>query len=226
LTPPVLGAAAENAVVFTAFNTMRRLIDGEDSHPDKMSAGALVASGMFAGAAVSMVLTPVELIKIRLQVQQDGVRLYKGPLHCIAMTVKTDGLAKGLFKGHSSTLLREMPGNTVWFGVYQSVMNAFAGHYGSRDAVPLPLAAVAGACGGLGYWGVPFPADVIKSKLQAWKTVPGELPPTFVSLFKHTWKTEGIRGLYAGLGVTLLRAIPGSGTVFLVYEVALRIMNG
>ena len=39
------------------------------------------------------------------------------------------------------------------------------GHESKRD-VPLGYSALAGSIAGIGYWGVPYPADTIKSRIQ------------------------------------------------------------
>lgn len=40
------------------------------------------------------------------------------------------------------------------------------GGYGSKKEVPLGYSALAGSVAGIGYWGVPYPADSIKSRIQ------------------------------------------------------------
>lgn len=44
-------------------------------------------AGLAGGLTVSFVATPVEQIKARLQVQYDGVKVYKGPIDCIKKVV-------------------------------------------------------------------------------------------------------------------------------------------
>lgn len=44
-------------------------------------------AGLAGGITVSFVATPVEQIKSRLQVQYDGVKVYKGPIDCIKKVV-------------------------------------------------------------------------------------------------------------------------------------------
>ncbi|KAI8922837.1 mitochondrial carrier domain-containing protein [Entophlyctis helioformis] len=71
LSAPLVGSMAENSVLFIAYNqvqnSIRSLSGMEPSAPLSMSQLAL--AGALSGACVSFVLTPVELIKCRLQVQ-------------------------------------------------------------------------------------------------------------------------------------------------------------
>lgn len=80
---PVLGATAENACLFFTYNYVQSLIrsatgqhlptgmdssrEAEDASP--LSMGALSIAAAAAGAATSLVLTPIELVKCRMQVQ-------------------------------------------------------------------------------------------------------------------------------------------------------------
>ena len=79
LTSPLIGSMAENAVLFAAFDTTYTYLLPETTpHPMK-----LAISGAMAGVGVSFVLTPVELIKCKLQVENAVVSRYSGPLDCI-----------------------------------------------------------------------------------------------------------------------------------------------
>ena len=45
---------------------------------------------------------------------------YKGPLDCAMQILRAEGI-QGLYRGLSSTLLRELPGNFAMFGGYECV---------------------------------------------------------------------------------------------------------
>ena len=68
-----------------------------------------------AGVALSFVLSPVELVKCRLQVHGP---LYLNPAHCVRLTVQREGW-HGLTRGLGATMLREIPGNAIFFTVYE-----------------------------------------------------------------------------------------------------------
>jgi len=144
-------------------------------------------AGFAAGVGVAFWLTPVELVKVRLQAE--GTKsVYKGPIDCIVRSFRDDG-AGVFFKGHSTTLLRESIGGAAYFGAYESVCRALlpAGH--SRSELH-PLAMIAaGASAGIGYWTTIFPADTVKSRVQA------QLQKQNVfDIARGILKHEGIRG--------------------------------
>lgn len=73
---------------------------------------------------------------------------------------------------------------------------------------------IAGAGAGLVSSIATCPLDVIKTKLQA-SSAPGE---SVKSLVTTIWRTSGIRGMYRGLGPTILGYLPTWGIYFSVYD--------
>lgn len=76
ISPPLVGAAAENSALFFSYNIAQNLVR-KSFYPclDKgdLPIGALVFCGAASGAFTSFILTPVELIKCKMQVQTVGI---------------------------------------------------------------------------------------------------------------------------------------------------------
>lgn len=164
LSSPLLGAMAENAVVFTAYKRFQRMLGVEENQ--WASRISYAWAGMGAGFFSAAVLTPVELVKCNIQVQQAAQRggtsttNFKGPIDVVIRTVKKEGI-RGLYRGHVACLARELPGNFAWFGVYEATLREFQERFGYKDraSVPLGLKSLAGSIGGVCYWAVPFPFE-------------------------------------------------------------------
>merc|ERR1719215_2217634 len=220
---------AECSTLFVAYGFMKRALEVDE---DKATLANPVPmwkyfiSGAGSGFFSAFVLTPVELVKCRLQVQA-GLqaageatvgKVYKGPIDCVAHIVKTDGV-RGLYKGNMGCLAREMPGNLAWFGAYELVLRGIqhAKGYDKKKDVPLYWSALAGSAAGVAYWGVPFPADTLKSKMQTDARFSGL---GYGEAFKTIVREDGFRGLYRGCGITCARAAPSHALLFFAYEVA------
>eukprot|EP00301_Raphidiophrys_heterophryoidea_P024967 c8260_g1_i1.p1 GENE.c8260_g1_i1~~c8260_g1_i1.p1 ORF type:complete len:300 (-),score=90.16 c8260_g1_i1:516-1415(-) len=218
---PLLGSAAENAILFTSYGWMKYIL-GNDQR--RLGLGELALAGAGCGVFVSFVLTPVELIKCRLQVQVstgEVKRAYSSPLDVIRRTLREEGVV-GLYRGHAGTLMREVPGNFAWFGVYETACGVLKPAGGSKeDMTPLGHMA-AGACAGMSYWTAFFPADVVKSRMQ---TDPHWNGQSFARVFSHVFRTEGLRGLYAGWGITVARAAPSHAVIFATYELVSKLLR-
>jgi hypothetical protein len=222
LSSPVVGAAFEAAVLFSSFGQMTYLITGAKL-PENMSMPQVLVSGAASGFAVAHVLAPIELVKCKIQVQTKGhtASAYSGPLQCAYSILKSQG-PLALFHGYQSTVLREIPGNIAWFGAYETVIRALTPVGQKRESLPSYYPAVAGALGGMGYWLSMFPIDTVKSRIQAGI---GTTQISFSVIFMKILKTEGLRGLYAGMGITLLRAMPSNALIFTVYEQVSRLLS-
>jgi solute carrier family 25 carnitine/acylcarnitine transporter 20/29 len=76
---------------------------------------------------------------------------------------------------------------------------------------------VAGGLGGIAAWGISYPIDVIKSRMQTYPEYKGILDCAVKS-----YRAEGHRVFFAGLGTTVIRSFPVNAVIFLVYEVLIK----
>lgn len=63
-----MGIAAQNSLLFTAFQLSKRFV----SDTPNLSVNQTVAAGAMAGAINSVMASPIELLKIRMQSQYGG----------------------------------------------------------------------------------------------------------------------------------------------------------
>lgn len=61
-----------------------------------------------------------------------------------------------------------------------------------------------------------YPYQVVRSRTQ--NNAQQDLFPDIPTTIKRTWKQEGFRGFYRGLGTSLVRVLPGNCITFVVYE--------
>nr|XP_037274785.1 mitochondrial basic amino acids transporter-like [Rhipicephalus microplus] len=217
MSSPMAGVALVNAVVFGVYGTtQKRLGDSIWAH---------AASGVLAGAVQSVISSPVELAKTRLQIQgQSGARaLYKGPVDCLRQILRVEGL-RGAFRGFGPTLLRDAPGFAVYFASYEQMVRlggdgTFTGAKGTAALM------AAGGLAGVFSWMACYPMDVLKSRIQ----VDGMRGPR---RYKGLWdcavqsyRQEGLRVFTRGLNSTLLRAFPTNAATFTVVTWVLRLCD-
>ena len=207
----VAAAMLEDASLFTSYEEIKRQMGGD---PSSLVSSTL--AGMGAGVGAAFILTPIELVKCKMQIPPLGSRPYTGPGDVVIRVVKSEGL-RGLYRGHVSCLFREVLGNGAWFGVYEGAVRSFQSHLGaeSREEVPLFYKGISGSLAGCAYWAVPYPFDTVKSVIQTntrfsgWK---------MTSVFSTVFREAGFKGLYRGLPVTLVRAAPAHALVFITFE--------
>ncbi|XP_020137679.1 solute carrier family 25 member 48 isoform X3 [Microcebus murinus] len=182
---PLASIAVYNSVVFGVFSNTQRFLSqdrcGEPEASPSRTLSDLLLASMVAGVVSVGLGAPVDLIKIRLQMQTQpfqaaklGLKsrvaalgqqpVYQGPVHCIAAIVRSEGLA-GLYRGASAMLLRDVPGYCLYFIPY-----VFLNEWITPEACagPSPCAVwLAGGMAGAISWGTATPMDVVKSRLQA-----------------------------------------------------------
>jgi ornithine carrier protein len=193
---------------------------------------ALWLTGAFSGVCASFVLTPIELVKCKVQVPQhvEGrAAPSMRPLAVMRDVFRHEGL-RGFWHGQMGTLIREGGGSAAWFGAKETVTSLFYGvkmraaksqaEVDRVKAQPLPLwqQAVAGASAGVSYNFLFFPADTIKSRMQTIAVGTLAQKRSFWQEAVLVWRQYGVRGMYRGCGITCLRSAPSSAFIFMVYD--------
>ncbi|PSS03609.1 amino acid transporter [Coniella lustricola] len=239
ISAPLVGAALENSSLFFFERIGRETLFkfGFCARDQQMPLPALWFTGAFSGMFTSFVLTPVELVKCKIQVPVEeavpaGATHRAAPLRPMAVIreiFRHDGLI-GFWHGQMGTLIREAGGCAAWFGGKETTSQLFmqrnlqkANTQAERDAIqasPLPLwqQAVAGASAGVSYNFLFFPADTIKSRMQTSPLGGGLAKTTFAGEAMALWRQTGLKGFYRGCGITCLRSAPSSAFIFMVYD--------
>lgn len=84
-----------------------------------------------------------------------------------------------------------------------------------------------GSMSGCAYWLTCFPMDTAKCVMQAQGERVTSQPLTIRHAFSQVYNARGVRGLYAGLGVTVaFKALPAFSVSLFTYEMVLRTLNG
>ncbi|AMD21264.1 HEL016Cp [Eremothecium sinecaudum] len=208
ISSPLFGAFLENALLFVSFNIGKHLTD---VYTDFDILTKTVLAGAFAGAWASLVLTPVELVKCKLQVSnlENSASERVSVLETARTVVRERGFG-GLWQGHCSTLLRECLGCAVWFTTFETLKNWFSSTGDGIENTPWELL-ISGACAGVCFNASVFPADTVKSTMQTEHV-------SFSSAITIIMSNNGPMGFYRGIGITLLRAVPANAAIFYIHE--------
>ncbi|KAJ3782815.1 mitochondrial carrier domain-containing protein [Lentinula aff. detonsa] len=246
LPAPIAGAMVENASLFLSYrefqNIIRRITHQPESQRLPLHQLAIAAAG--SGTITSFLLTPIELVKCKMQVQMlippsssspaHSLPGLPGPFTVLASAFRGAGFT-GLWLGHTGTLIRETGGTAAWFVTKEYVASLLLARRTSSSQEDLTLrpweSALSGACAGAAFNLALFPADTVKSAMQTAEELRPELvtagapgqpyrysPPSFFGTFAQMYKAQGIRGLYAGCGITVARSIPSSAIIFLIFD--------
>ncbi|KAK9030780.1 hypothetical protein V6N11_032192 [Hibiscus sabdariffa] len=183
--------------------------------------------GVGTGALQSIMLAPVELVKIRLQLQNtsfpgsQSVSAHAGPISVARTILKTEGL-KGIYRGFTITALRDAPSHGFYFWTYEYMREQL--HPGCRKSgqETLRTMLMAGGLAGVASWVCCYPLDVVKTRLQAQSPASPQKYNGIIDCLQKSVKHEGYSVLWRGLGTAVARAFVVNGAIFSAYEIALR----
>ncbi|KAH9933921.1 mitochondrial carrier domain-containing protein [Fomitopsis serialis] len=206
LRAPIVGAMAENATLFWTYTELTQ-----------SSKTCLEAPGVSPAQAAAALSSVAPAAALPTGLYSSPFHKLPGPISVLTSVVRTTGF-RGLWLGQTATLIRETGGGAAWLASEEAVATFLLTrrHIPSKDKKELRpwKSAVSGAAAGIAYNVALFPADTVKSTVQTEAELrpraPGEPGPTFLSAFRAMYAAQGIKGLYAGCGITAAGAISSS----------------
>ncbi|CAF0833740.1 unnamed protein product [Adineta steineri] len=216
MSSPMFGVAIINGIVFSIQNVSRGFFTNPDSYL------TLTITGAIAGGVQSIICSPIELVKTRLQVQGIGqgrklfalsTHLYKGPFDCLKKSYDRRGVRHGVMRGLSMTFARDIPSFAAYFPAWQFFVSTVS-PTGQEADLPMYMSLIGGGFTGICAWTVSYPFDVIKSRYQAARE----------HVYKSVWdcavksfRTEGWQVFTRGFLPCTLRAVPTNAFTYPVY---------
>ena len=164
-------------------------------------------NGGLAGIGATIVIQPIDMIKVRLQL--GGVASSSESAMGIARRIVSSEGVAGLYRGISAAVFRQATYTTARLGIFTSLMEHLRtqsndGHVGLGSTMIAGV--VAGGIGSL----IGSPADLTLIRMQADHTLPPEQRRHYRNIFHalHTIaKTEGMVGLFRGASSTSATAM-------------------
>lgn len=152
MASPLFGSAWTNAIMFSVYERTLRQIDAAPHNPSLQS---VLFAGLIGGFCQTTAVTPTDLIKCRLQVQDGHAsNQYRGPVDCVRHIYSRHGL-RGLFLGYPITLLREVPSFGFYFAMYEYAKRRMI----ASDVNAHTAMLTAGGLAGVGSWIIAYPMD-------------------------------------------------------------------
>ncbi|KAL2017504.1 hypothetical protein VTK56DRAFT_2046 [Thermocarpiscus australiensis] len=194
---------------------------------DEGSRLQVTAAGATAGLISRFVIAPLDVVKIRLQLQThslsdplthrdlQGGPIYKGTLPTMRHILATEGVT-GLWKGNVPAELLYVCYSAAQFATYRSTTLFLHAALG-EGSLPAPAESfVAGAVAGGAATAATYPLDLLRTRFAAQGNdrVYANLRRAVVQIARD----EGVRGFFRGLAPGLAQIVPYMGVFFAVYE--------
>jgi solute carrier family 25 thiamine pyrophosphate transporter 19 len=181
---------------------------------------------LHANSCGSFVIAPLDVIKIRLQLQIHSLSdplsyrglqgpVYKGTLGTLKQILREEGLT-GLWKGNIPAELLYLTYGSVQFSTYTSISQLL-------ETIPAPYTLpnsatsfISGAAAGAAATTVTYPLDLLRTRFAAQGN-----DRVYTSIFasvRSIAQHEGPRGFFRGLGAGVSQIVPYMGLFFASYE--------
>lgn len=221
LGPQLVGVAPEKAIKLTVNDLMRGKLTRNDG---TLPVWAEIVAGGSAGACQVVFTNPLEIVKIRLQIQGELAKTGQAPRRSAMWIVRNLGLF-GLYKGAVACLMRDVPFSAIYFPTYAHLKRDYFGE-GPNKSLGIGELLTAGAIAGMPAAYLTTPFDVVKTRLQA-ESRRGE---TQYKNVRHAFSTilreEGFSAFFKGGPARVFRSSPQFGFTLAAYEVLKRVLPG
>ncbi|WKY10080.1 hypothetical protein Q1695_002434 [Nippostrongylus brasiliensis] len=175
-------------------------------------------AGCLGGAAGVLAGHPLDTVKVRLQMQRAGSKIYNGTWHCFKTIIQKEGAA-GLYKGLSSPLASLTAINAVVFGVHGHVCREFD----NPDSIKSHF--IAGSAAGMMQSVVAAPSERLKVLIQIQNDATNTRFQSPLHAARSIVAKHGFGNLFRGFLATLIRDCPAFGIYFASYEYMSRKMS-
>jgi solute carrier family 25 thiamine pyrophosphate transporter 19 len=217
------------ALQFLTYRSASMALNSENMpyklHP---SANSFVA-GAFAGTVATTSTYPLDLLRTRFAAQGTE-RVYKGLFSGIGMIYRNEGLT-GFFRGLTAANAQIIPYMGLFFTLYETLKPIV-------HATPIPLEWMGSADGTSGILAsviaktIVYPLDTVRKRLQVQGPSRGMYVHRNIPEYKGVTGTlkmilqrEGLRGIYRGLTVALVKAAPTSAVTVWTFERAMGVLK-
>ncbi|CRG84674.1 60S ribosomal protein L18-B [Talaromyces islandicus] len=185
---------------------------------------AFIAGGV-AGAVSRTIVSPLERLKILLQIQSVGRQEYKLSIWKALVKMGREEGWRGFMRGNGTNCIRIVPYSAVQFGSY-NLYKKFIEPAPGVDLTPVRRL-VCGALAGITSVTVTYPLDIVRTRLSIQsasfadlgnRAPGGKLPGMFETMVLMFRNEGGIPALYRGIVPTVAGVAPYVGLNFMVYE--------
>ncbi|XP_061932774.1 solute carrier family 25 member 16-like [Apis cerana] len=224
------------ATQFTTFELYKKYLGGlfgKHTHIDKFLAGSA------AGVTAVTLTYPLDIIRARLAFQVAGEHIYIGIIHAGITIFKNEGGIRALYRGFWPTIFGMIPYAGFSFYSFEKLKYfcmKYASNYFCENCdrntgglvLTIPARLLCGGIAGAVAQSFSYPLDVTRRHMQLGMMhhANHKYSSSMLQTIKMIYKENGIiKGLYRGMSINYLRAIPMVSVSFTTYEIMKQILQ-
>ncbi|XP_046684223.1 solute carrier family 25 member 40-like [Homalodisca vitripennis] len=220
LSPTLVLAIPSTVVYFTTYEQLRTRLNDRYKDPvtNKQPIWVPMLSGLTARFSAATCVSPMELVRTKMQSQRLS---YLDVHYVIKGLVKLHGY-KGLWKGLTATLCRDVPFSGIYWVCYEYLKSYFY----PEENVTFWFSFLAGSASGTIAAFITTPFDVVKTHqqidiaAQIYKDEEMQKKPkkSMFYWFRRMYAENGVRGLYTGLTPRVAKIAPACAIMVSTFE--------
>lgn len=222
LGPNIIGIAPSRAIYFSTYSTAKDILNKSTLINSPEHPIIHMTSAASAGFVTCTATNPIWLIKTRLQLTRESISISQ----CIKNIYMTSGFL-GFYKGLSASYVG-ISETIVHFVIYE-FFKAQIKQQRLKDPIRddnfdkyiffqyMFASAISKSCA----CAIAYPHEVVRTRLRE----EGHIYKKFGQTLFLVWRGEGAIGLYRGLKIQLLKAIPFTAITMSTYELVVALMS-
>ncbi|KAJ2161521.1 mitochondrial aspartate-glutamate transporter agc1 [Coemansia sp. RSA 552] len=229
LVPNLAGVTPEKAIKLAVNDIMRGfLAERAGTAPEKLPVMYGAVAGGAAGLCQVIATNPMEIVKIQMQVAATNPVMSNGTAavgRVTAMGIVRQLGIRGLYKGTSATLLRDVPFSLLFFPFQALFAQRIHEKVAGTSGKPSTLSVLAGSTvAGIIAAALVTPADVVKTRLQS-SSQPKTPYRGLVDCATRILKSEGPKAFFKGTVPRCLTTAPLFGIALMMYDLQQKVLG-
>ncbi|CAG8563267.1 3019_t:CDS:2 [Paraglomus brasilianum] len=217
LLPALVMSVPATVIYFIGYDHLRDTI-WKKCNNKSLEVYVPLAAGTIARTAAATVISPIELLRTRMQ-SAEGTNGIVGVLNGINKMVRSDGLSS-LWRGLGPTLWRDVPFSAIYWTGYESIKKNLMKRHDNRLLIhnlgDIEISFISGAISGMIAATLTTPFDVAKTRRQV--AYNSGRSKDMISIIREVVREEGHMGLMRGWGLRVSKAVPACAIMISSYE--------
>ncbi|CAL4062188.1 unnamed protein product, partial [Meganyctiphanes norvegica] len=224
---------------FTSFEIYKKALNNFWGHNKYLSKTTSLVAGSAAGVTAVFLTYPLDTLRARLAFQVTGEHLYNGMIDAAKTIVRTEGGARALYRGFTATVCGMIPYAGLSFYIFEQMKmlcmtylsdytcNKCKKNTGGLVLI-VPAKLICGGLAGAVAQTFSYPFDVTRRRMQlAYMTSETrKFGMGMAATLRIIYQENGIsKGLYRGMSINYMRAIPMVAVSFSTYELTKQILG-
>ena len=219
--PPLMTSGCISMCIWTSFETIKRSVHGP-GHTGDAALATVWVSAACAPLICMPVLVPQQRLSKLLQVNERKGD-FASVRGCARAILRKEGI-RGLYRGGGALAVQDFFGRANYVTTYEACKRVWARVNDGAELTTGQRMLAAAASGTMG-WIFTYPIDCVKARLMT--QAPGKVRwSTVRSCLHQTWQEGGIRGMYRGIVLCLVRGVPVAMVALPTYDVSRNLLTG